>query len=367
MLLNYQAFLAKKCAMTLLCFLLLFPVHALCLDNNSTSPTLLVGVTVLPPVCMKNADNQWEGFGVEIWKTVAQRMGVPFEFREFNSLESLLGALEKKDIDIIPTLAVNDQLDATMDFSQSYLQSGLAIGVPTEDTNYRWIKVTKNIFSPHILKVIALLLLMSLIFGIIVWLFERRRNIDMFGDGYVKGIGNGIWWAIVTMSTVGYGDKAPETAGGRIVAFIWMIFSIVFIAAFTATITSQLTIGELSGKVRGFHDLYDKRVGCLLDSEGCDFLIKKGVAVIPFQYTQKGLSAVDSKRIDAFVGDEHILKYIVKKEFSGRLRILDRNFDEYFLSIALQQSSPLRKPINKALLKIMKTENWTEILNRYIR
>ena len=294
-------------------------------------------------------------------------MGIRYEFREFDTFESLLSGLEDKEIDIIPSLAVEDRFLATMDFSQSYLKSGLSIGVPAEDANYRWIRVLKNIFSPHILKVIMLLLLMSLIFGTIIWLFERRRNSDMFGDGYVKGIGDGLWWAIVTMSTVGYGDKHPKTTGGRIFAFIWMISSIVFIAGLTATITSQLTIGELNGKVRGFHDLYDKRVGCLLDSESCEFLTKKGVAVIPFQNSQKGLLELDSKRIDAFVLDEHLLRYLVKKEFTGRVRVLNLTFDDYFVSIALQQNSPLRKPLNKTLLKLMKTESWTEILNRYIQ
>ena len=44
-------------------------------------------------------------------------MGVPFEFREFSSIESLVGALEKKEIDVIPSLVVQDRFVSTMDFS----------------------------------------------------------------------------------------------------------------------------------------------------------------------------------------------------------------------------------------------------------
>jgi len=352
----------------ILLWLLLFSLsYAFSQDAVSTSSNLLVAVTVSPPVFMKTVDNQWEGFGAELWQAVAQRMGVSFEFREFNSIESSLDALQKKEIDVIPCLTVQDSLEAAMDFSQSYLKSGLSIAVPAEGVDYRWFRVIESIFAPNVLKAIGLLFFMSLIFGVIVWLFERQRNSEMFGDGYVKGIGHGIWWAMVTMTTVGYGDKAPKTMGGRISALIWMIFSVVFIASFTASITTQLTISQLKGKVRGFNDLYHSRVGSIAGSEGLNFLIKKGVAVIPFKSTQEGLQAVADRQVDAFVQDEKILSFNIKREFPGRLQVVGGTFDEYFVSIALQQGSPLRKPINKVLLKLMRTESWDELLNRYIR
>ena len=65
--------------------------------------------------------------------------------------------------------------------------------------------------------------------------------------------------------------------------------------------------------------------------------------------------------------DETILKHLVKTGFAGRLQVLPGTYDEYFVSIALQEKSPLRKPVNKALLKFMKTQNWTELQNRYLK
>jgi polar amino acid transport system substrate-binding protein len=171
----------------------------------------------------------------------------------------------------------------------------------------------------------------------------------------------------VTMTTVGYGDKAPKTMGGRVFAIIWMIFSIVFIASFTAAITTQLTLTELRGKVHGFNDLYQARVGCVAGSEGFNYLAKKGVAAISYENLKEGMSALAEKRIDAFVQDEKILQYQVKIEYPGQLQVLPETFDEYFVSMALQRNSPLRKPINHALLILMNTETWTELLNRYIR
>jgi len=206
---------------------------------------------------------------------------------------------------------------------------------------------------------------MCLIAGMIVYSFERQHNREMFGDGAIRGIGHGIWWSIVTMSTVGYGDKAPKTIGGRITAIIWMLFSIVFIASFTANITTSLTISELRGKVRGFNDLHNTRVGSISQTEASNFLTNRGIAVAPFESVNEGLKAVADKKIDAFVSNELVLKYLVRNEFPGRVQVLPGIFDEYFVVIALKEKSSLRKPINKALLKLMKNEKWPELLNRY--
>jgi ABC-type amino acid transport substrate-binding protein len=348
--------------------LMLFCVERVFSQNSGETPRpLIVGVMVSPPISMKTAENRWEGFSVELWEAVAQRAGIPFEFLEFSRLGEMLDALEKGTIDVVPALPVQEWFEATMDFSQSYLKSGLSIAVPARDVEYRWIRVFQSIFSKHVLKAIGLLMVMSMIFGIIVWFFERRRNNDMFGGKTLEGIGHGIWWATVTMTTVGYGDKAPKTTGGRIIALIWMIFSIVFIACLTADITASLTIRDMRGKVTGFHDLFDARVGSIPRSEGFNFLTREGIAPIPFESLQEGLQAVAGRKIDAFVLNEQILKHLVKNEFPGGVQVLSGTYDEYFVSVALKQNSPMRKPINKALLKFMKTQEWAELLNRYFK
>ena len=86
---------------------------------------------------------------------------------------------------------------------------------------------------------------------------------------------------------------------------------------------------------------------------------------MPFESVQKGLKALASKKIDAFVLNELMLKSLVKNEYPGRVKVLPGTYDEYFVTIALKEKSPLRKPINKALLKLMKTDEWTELLKRY--
>ena len=51
-------------------------------------------------------------------------------------------------------------------------------------------------------------------------------------------LGSGLWWAVQTITTVGYGDNTPTTAPGRFVAALVMLFGIGFLTVITAAITS---------------------------------------------------------------------------------------------------------------------------------
>ena len=51
-------------------------------------------------------------------------------------------------------------------------------------------------------------------------------------------LGSGLWWAVQTVTTVGYGDHTPVTVSGRLVAALVMLVGIGFLTVITAAITS---------------------------------------------------------------------------------------------------------------------------------
>jgi voltage-gated potassium channel len=63
-------------------------------------------------------------------------------------------------------------------------------------------------------------------------------------------IGEGLWWAIQTVTTVGYGDVVPRSAAGRLVATLVMLFGIGFLTVITASITSTF-IEQARRQIRG--------------------------------------------------------------------------------------------------------------------
>ena len=70
--------------------------------------------------------------------------------------------------------------------------------------------------------------------GMLMTVLDRKE----FGN-----IGVGLWWAIQTVTTVGYGDVAPTTPWGRVLAGIVMLTGIGFLTVVTAAITAALVEG----------------------------------------------------------------------------------------------------------------------------
>ena len=65
------------------------------------------------------------------------------------------------------------------------------------------------------------------------------------GDGAsIHSFADALWWAVVTITTVGYGDMVPVTAAGRAIAFVLMLGGIAFFSGVTANLASFLVKGS---------------------------------------------------------------------------------------------------------------------------
>jgi len=92
------------------------------------------------------------------------------------------------------------------------------------------IGLLETLFNSRRLRtILAALIFFIFLFGYLFYVSEPD----------VRNLGDGIWWALVTITTVGYGDITPVTTLGRIVASSLMLLGLGLIATITAIVSAK--------------------------------------------------------------------------------------------------------------------------------
>lgn len=327
---------------------------------------IIVGTKLAEPFVIKSGSGQFEGISFELWEKIAKELQLNYQIKVFN-LKGLTDAVANNSIDIaVSPLTITSEREKLFDFTHAYFTTGLSIAVSnTNDSSI--LSIAKNLFSIQLIKIVLLILVCLLVVGILVWLFERKFNKYEFGDGKTSGLGSSLWWAAVTMTTVGYGDKAPKTTGGRIIALIWMFAGLVIISGFTAAITSALTVDKLDEGISSLSDLYNARVATVKSSSSEEFLTQNSIDYITVVSIEEGIEFINQNKIDALVYDAPILKYYIKtKNISNEVRVLPLILDPINYAYALPTNSPLKESINRILLREIDKVEWTNVINSYL-
>lgn len=330
-------------------------------DNGRT---LTVGTKVAPPFVMQAGDG-YTGLSINLWQAVAEKLNLKTHYVVRN-IGGLLSGVQDGSLDIaVAALTVTAPREAKIDFTYPFYSSGLAIAVPATGGNSIWLTI-KRFFSWQFLTAALALAAVLLLAGMLVWLFERRHNAEEFGGGPIAGLANGFWWAAVTMTTVGYGDKSPRTPGGRLVGLIWMFAGVIIISSFTAAIATSLTVGQLSSGIQNVNDLRSARVATVSDSAAAESLTERGIAFGKRDSLADALADLAAGRVDAVVYDAPLLKYRIRTKYAASLNVLPKTFERQDYAFALRQGSPLREPINRAILEYLSGNAWQQQLSRYL-
>ncbi len=348
-------------------YLLLF-FFAICSTSKAqdsleiTQEKIIIGLTEAPPFVMKNGAD-FSGLSIESWKLVNKQLDTEYEFREFSNLESLLQAVEQGSVDLsINPITVTDQRMQRMDFSQPYFISYTGIARQSGSSVWRYLS---NIFSWNFFSAILILVGVIFIFGLLVWIFERKKNKEEFGPG-AKGIVQGFWWSAVTMTTVGYGDKSPRTFGGRFIGFIWMFMAIIMISTLTAGIASSLTVQNIQDDIASVQDLERFNVYTVKSSSAQELLDQYGINSSKISSADEGLEALLENDKNVLVYDKPILSYrIEEKGLEEELAVLENTLKKDYYSYSFPDNSDLLDKINPILIGTLKSMEWNSLITEY--
>jgi ABC-type amino acid transport substrate-binding protein len=332
--------------------------------GHGVGQTLLIGTKETAPFAMQDDQNQWHGISIDLWQRVASALELDYEFREME-FDTLIASVQNGALDAaIAAFTLTAEREKIVDFSHPYYTTGLGIAVTKKGGGLFYY--ARKILSPGVLQVIFSLSILLFLIGLVVWLLERKRNPQQFGGGVAAGLMSGFWWSAVTMTTVGYGDKAPQSVGGRIIALVWMFTGLIMISSFTATITSQLTVSQLADLISGPEDLHRVSVSTVAGSTSAAYLQKNRISHRTRENISTCLKALAEGDIQAVVYDEAILLYMVISDFADEIEVLPKTFARQQYGIVLPQDSDIREAINQALLKELTTPYYQDILFRYL-
>jgi len=313
-------------------------------------------------------DKQYIGFSIELWEKIAQKLGMSYEIYGVNTIAKLLDEVKRGAADVaISGIGITSKREQFLDFSHSFYESGLQIMVPAGSASLLGGVVAKAfsvIFSRELLYGVAIFFFVLLCASHVIWILERRHN-PQFPQSYGLGLWHSVWWAVVTVTTVGYGDKTPKGNIGRLFGLVWILAGYFVFAYFTASVTSTVTVQELHGTINGPEDLFGKRVATVARSTASEYLSEQGVAPVEFANADEAYRYLETGKVDAVVYDAPVLQHYASHQGRGRVHVVGLIFQEKSYGIALPIRSAIRDEVNIALLEIIEEGVYQELREKW--
>jgi ABC-type amino acid transport substrate-binding protein len=168
-------------------------------------------------------------------------------------------------------------------------------------------------------------------------------------ESSVATLRDGLYWAVVMMTTVGYGDKTPKTTIGRAVAILWMLGSVVLVSLMSTSLVSRLTADRVETRdAAASIDLNGKKLAAVAQSSGAEYLDELHLRYAKFKDLPEALDALASGLSNAVVNSIGALQYFISKRYAKTLELPQGLLAPAYMAIALPRHSPLKRPIDRA-------------------
>jgi polar amino acid transport system substrate-binding protein len=329
--------------------------------------TLRVETFAVPPLAMEK-DGRWSGFSIELWEEIARRLNTKSAYQPAPGVQAAFDALKSGQADIVVTgVFITAERDREFDFSHTIMETGQQVMVRDDGgaaAPNPFVDLLELLFSRTTLVWIGVAAVLLLVPAHIVWLIERRDKDGMIGTTkYFPGILHAIHWSAGTLMS--QADRMPRHPASRLVAYGWMFTSVVFIALYTAQLTSNLTVQQIRGTINGPQDLPGKRVGTLKDSVSADYLRGHKAVVQEFTDLRDMCRALLDKKIDAVLLAAPPLLYYAAHEGKGLVKLVGPEFNKADGAYAFPEGSPLRRQVNAALLAVREDGTYRRIYDKW--
>lgn len=326
---------------------------------------LRVGVSGSEPFVIREG-GALSGISIALWEAMAQEIEAEFELVEVESPDDAIDQVEAGEIDLaVGPLSISSARARRVAFTQPYYESAISIAAPKVERGF--LDRLAPFFSSAFLGGAGALLLVLLIVGGILWAVERKKN-ETMPQSPVAGIGTGIWLAVVTMTTVGYGDRVPETPVGRVVCGVWMLVSLVVVSSLTAFLATALTVGALdSGTIARAEDLEGREIAVVEGTTSVPFARRFGGELVREPDLASAVGAVLDGRAEAVVYDRPILQWHLHELEAHPLTVSEGRYEPLGYGFAFSQANDgLGHRLDAVLLALEEADALDDILDTWL-
>jgi ABC-type amino acid transport substrate-binding protein len=226
--------------------------------SQAGGESLVVGVKPAEPFIIVADDGSVSGFSIDLLEHILAQLEelVSVSYHVDSDIPTHLASIRdgRVDLGIAATTITLERL-GSFEFSHPFDLADLGIIAEKEPTPEPVIpKLFTKVLSKTALRVgfvfilsytsrnvvfgTILVIVCMTIAGHIIWFIEREED-GHFHTSYLRGVATGVWWTIVTMSTVGYGDVYPKKPLGKAFASFVIIIGIAICGFAVATFSEQ--------------------------------------------------------------------------------------------------------------------------------
>ena len=349
--------------------LLLTGIVLISLPIQTVARELRVGVSGSPPFVM-DKDGELSGISIEIWRDVANRLDQPYKFVVQPNTNASIKAVADGTVDLAIgpiSITPNRLANPKIDFTQPYFHGYEGLLIPQKPPGL--ITRLRPFIGWAALSSVGILVSLLFIFGNLIWLAERRKNTEQFPRQYFHGVGNGMWFGLVTLTTVGYGDRAPLSRSGRTIAGIWMVMSLVAVSSITAGLASAFTLSlaELApSAIRNKGDLRGKKIAVVEGTTSLRWGKLYEIKPVLTKNLNEGIKKLKQGEVEGIIFDAAPLRHYLKENKQSKLKLANFPLAIQTYGFVLPMGSPLRNPLNIELLGMERNGETERIENNLL-
>ena len=332
-------------------------------SEPSEPPPLRVGIAGSPPFVSWQGEKP-SGLSVDVWEAVADKLSLSWTPVPATNADALVEMVRSGQVDIgVGPVSITADRAREVAFTQPYYQASLGILARASRTALDRFRpfMTRAFLTGGLVFSVTLLLV-----GTVFWLAERTDN-DQFPMPPLRGVGNGVWMALVTMTTVGYGDLVPRSGLGRTVAGVWMLASALTFSSLTAFLATALTLSQIDEpSIAKAEELAGRRIGVPRGTTSQDFAAARRARLTLTADLDGAVEQLIEENVDAVVFDRPMLRYQLKLHPDAALQISDASYDPVGYGFALPLNSTRRTAMDVAILALNREGRIKEIVESYL-